>query len=197
MPVNLFSNVLLYLKAEVDSLLASKASTTHGHAHAALTGIGADDHHPQVHNHDSAYSATTHNHNAAYATVGHTHTDPYTKDCLVSGNGWGTVCTITYNSANWCGFVAFIVAGQNDAGGGMITWAFRGTNQGGYPGVTLSETWAGADMRTYIRLRHVTGPNKTYLEFNPAYAASQVRARVTLIPVTRTDEGNPPTVVWA
>ena len=75
MSFELFSNVLIYLKAEIDTLLAGKSDAAHTHthastteqtadqhhaqahtlashstrAHAELTGIGADDHHPQAH----------------------------------------------------------------------------------------------------------------------------------------------------
>lgn len=49
MAFELFSNVLVYLKDEIDTLLAGKSAVGHGHTHASTTGQTADDHHPQSH----------------------------------------------------------------------------------------------------------------------------------------------------
>lgn len=49
MSFELFTNVLIYLKDEIDTLLGGKSDTTHTHTHAGTTGQTADDHHAQAH----------------------------------------------------------------------------------------------------------------------------------------------------
>lgn len=53
MSFEIFSNVVVYLKSEIDALLSGYSTTAHSHAHAATTGQTADDHHAQEHSHDA------------------------------------------------------------------------------------------------------------------------------------------------
>jgi hypothetical protein len=59
MSFELFTNVLIYLKDEVDALLSGKSAVGHTHAHAATTGQTADQHHAQAHS-LSSHSTKTH-----------------------------------------------------------------------------------------------------------------------------------------
>jgi hypothetical protein len=49
MAFEIFTNVIVYLKDEIDTLLSGKSAVGHTHAHADTTGQTADQHHAQAH----------------------------------------------------------------------------------------------------------------------------------------------------
>lgn len=97
MTIKLFSNVLLYVQSEIDSLLSGKSDAGHGHSHASLSGVSADQHHAQSHkaSHATGQADALSCADIGAATSGHTHTlgawlpftvyeqlSPYTTDSV-------------------------------------------------------------------------------------------------------------------
>jgi hypothetical protein len=100
MPTSLFSNLVLYVKNEIDALLATKSDAAHAHAHSDLSGVSADQHHAQLHH--SAHATGAGDALAAAdigaATSSHQHAR---ISCRVTCSGHPSIPNITGTPIPW------------------------------------------------------------------------------------------------